>query len=81
MTVGLTHPSAPLFAPPPLSPLKHPNTQPHAQCLLPSCCRSAAAAPDADLSAFEGHELHVVPSNATLTFEHSYGWWVGAPGG
>ena len=30
---------------------------------------------DADLSVFKGHELHVVPSEKTLTFEHSYTWW------
>ena len=24
---------------------------------------------------FRGHELHVVPTNSTLTFEHSYTWW------
>ena len=35
----------------------------------------AAAGGDADLSAFEGHDLHVVKSNATLTFEHTYTWW------
>ncbi len=37
--------------------------------------RPAAGGPDADYSAFEGHDLHVVPSAATLTFEHSYTWW------
>ena len=36
---------------------------------------SAAGAPDADYSAFESHDLHVIPSAATLTFEHSYTWW------
>ena len=35
----------------------------------------AAGGPDADYSAFEGHDLHVIPSAATLTFEHSYTWW------
>lgn len=34
-----------------------------------------AAGEDADLSAFKGHDLHVVQSNATLTFEHTYTWW------
>lgn len=38
-------------------------------------CIVTAAGGDADLSAFEGHDLHVVPSNATLTFEHTYTWW------
>ena len=42
----------------------------HKQCLCP-----AAGGSDADYSAFEGHDLHVVPSAATLTFEHSYTWW------
>ena len=36
---------------------------------------AAAGSPDANYSAFEGHDLHVVPSAATLTFEHSYTWW------
>ncbi len=35
----------------------------------------AAAGSDADLSAFEGHDLHIINSNATLTFEHTYTWW------
>lgn len=34
-----------------------------------------AAGSDADLSVFEGHELYVVPTAATLTFEHTYTWW------
>lgn len=38
-------------------------------------CIVTAAGPDADLSVFKGHELHVVPSEKTLTFEHSYTWW------
>ncbi len=33
------------------------------------------AGPDADLSVFEGHELHVVPASSTLTFEHTYTWF------
>ncbi|EFJ49500.1 hypothetical protein VOLCADRAFT_89754 [Volvox carteri f. nagariensis] len=33
------------------------------------------AGPDADLSVFEGHELHVVPAASTLTFEHTYTWF------
>lgn len=36
---------------------------------------NAAASDEADLSAFKEHDLHVVPSNATLTFEHTYTWW------
>ena len=35
----------------------------------------AVAGPDADLSVFEGHELHVLPANVTLTFEHTYTWF------
>ena len=38
-------------------------------------CVVTAAGPDADLSVFRGHDLHVVPTNNTLTFEHSYTWW------
>lgn len=38
-------------------------------------CVVTAASPDADLSVFRGHNLHVVPANSTLTFEHSYTWW------
>lgn len=38
-------------------------------------CIVTAAGEDADLSAFKEHDLHVVPSNATLTFEHTYTWW------
>jgi formaldehyde-activating enzyme involved in methanogenesis len=38
-------------------------------------CIVTAAAGDADWSAFEGHELHVVPTDHTLTFEHTYTWW------
>lgn len=38
-------------------------------------CVVTAAGPDADLSVFRGHDLHVVPTNHTLTFEHSYTWW------
>ena len=38
-------------------------------------CVVTAAGPDADLAVFKGHELHVVPTNSTLTFEHSYTWW------
>lgn len=38
-------------------------------------CIVTAAGPDADLSVFKGHELHVVPAQKTLTFEHSYTWW------
>lgn len=35
----------------------------------------AVAGPDADLSIFNGLDLHVVPANSTLTFEHTYTWW------
>ncbi len=38
-------------------------------------CVVTAAGPDADLAVFSSHELHVVPTNSTLTFEHSYTWW------
>ncbi len=38
-------------------------------------CIVTAAGPDADLAVFKGHELHVVSTNSTLTFEHSYTWW------
>ncbi|BDA50140.1 hypothetical protein COCOBI_15-2680 [Coccomyxa sp. Obi] len=38
-------------------------------------CVVTAAGPDADLSVFRGHDLHVIPTNHTLTFEHSYTWW------
>ena len=27
------------------------------------------------MSAFEGHELHRIPANQTLVFEHTYTWW------
>ena len=36
---------------------------------------AAAGGSDADYSGFTGHELHVVPTSETLTFEHSYTWW------
>ena len=39
----------------------------------------AAAGPDADLSIFDGHELHVVDAGETLTFEHTYTWWGESP--
>ena len=35
----------------------------------------AAGGADADLSAFAGHDVHLVSTNETLTFEHSYTWW------
>lgn len=38
-------------------------------------CVITAAAHDADLSIYRNHELYVVPSNATLTFEHTYTWF------
>lgn len=33
------------------------------------------AGPDANLTVFDGHELHIVSAAETLTFEHSYTWW------
>eukprot|EP00899_Mesostigma_viride_P006990 jgi/Mesvir1/16292/Mv13025-RA.1 len=33
------------------------------------------AAPGTNLSIFDGHHLHVVPADKTLTFEHTYTWW------
>ena len=27
------------------------------------------------MSAFEGHDVHLVSTSETLTFEHSYTWW------
>ena len=38
-------------------------------------CIVTAAGPDADLSVFKEHELHLVRAERTLTFEHSYTWW------
>lgn len=38
-------------------------------------CIVTAAGSDANLTVFEGHELHVVSTQETLTFEHSYTWW------
>lgn len=38
-------------------------------------CVVTANGPDADLSLFEGHDLHVVRTDATLTFEHTYTFW------
>lgn len=38
-------------------------------------CIVTAAGPDVDLSVFRGHEVHVIQSQATLTFAHSYTWW------
>lgn len=38
-------------------------------------CIVTAASSDADLTVFEGHELHVVSTQETLTFEHTYTWW------
>lgn len=35
----------------------------------------AVAGPEADLDVFEGSRLWVIPSNVTLTFEHTYTWW------
>lgn len=34
-------------------------------------CVVTVAGPDADLSALDGHDVHVVPADATLTFEVS----------
>ncbi|GFR40112.1 hypothetical protein Agub_g666 [Astrephomene gubernaculifera] len=44
-------------------------------------CVVTVAGSDADLSVFEGHELHVVPAASTLTFEHTYTWFGGTPAG
>lgn len=33
------------------------------------------AAPDTDLSPLEGHAVHRIQTNDTLTFEHTYTWW------
>ncbi|PNH05104.1 hypothetical protein TSOC_008665 [Tetrabaena socialis] len=38
-------------------------------------CVVTVASADADLSVFDGHELHVVPAPSTLTFEHTYSWF------
>ena len=38
-------------------------------------CIVTAGGSDADLSAFQGHELHVVSTEQTLTFDHTYTWW------
>jgi len=35
----------------------------------------AVAGPDADIDIFAGSQLSVLPSNRTLTFEHTYSWW------
>lgn len=40
---------------------------------MPVC--PAAGGSDADYSGFKGHDLHVVPTSETLTFEHTYTWW------
>lgn len=42
-------------------------------------CIVTANAQDADLSQLKGHDVHVVPSDATLTFEHTYTFWVRRP--
>ncbi|GFH31182.1 PfkB domain-containing protein, partial [Haematococcus lacustris] len=44
-------------------------------------CVVTTAGPGFNTSVFDGHELHIVPAEHTLTFEHSYGsalaalWW------
>ncbi|PNW75901.1 hypothetical protein CHLRE_12g555750v5 [Chlamydomonas reinhardtii] len=38
-------------------------------------CVVTVAGEDADLTVFNGHELHVVPAPSTLTFEHTYTWF------
>lgn len=38
-------------------------------------CIVTAASSDANLTVFEGHELHIVSTHETLTFEHTYTWW------
>lgn len=47
----------------------------HVLCWLRGMWLSAAGGQDANLSAFEGHDVHLVPTSETLTFEHSYTWW------
>ena len=39
-----------------------------------ACIVTTAATPD-DAQFGEGHEVHVVPDNATLTFRHTYTWF------
>eukprot|EP01023_Acetabularia_acetabulum_P041274 TRINITY_DN4017_c0_g1_i1.p1 TRINITY_DN4017_c0_g1~~TRINITY_DN4017_c0_g1_i1.p1 ORF type:complete len:429 (+),score=49.13 TRINITY_DN4017_c0_g1_i1:183-1289(+) len=34
-----------------------------------------AGGKEADFSVFDGHYLHVVQTESTLTFEHTYTWW------
>lgn len=38
-------------------------------------CIVTAASSDANLTVFEGHELHIVSTQESLTFEHTYTWW------
>ncbi|KAA6428121.1 MAG: hypothetical protein FRX49_02782 [Trebouxia sp. A1-2] len=38
-------------------------------------CIVTAASSDANLTVFDGHELHIVSTEDTLTFEHTYTWW------
>ena len=38
-------------------------------------CIVTAASSDANLTVFEGHELYIVSTQDTLTFEHTYTWW------
>jgi hypothetical protein len=45
-----------------------------------STCVLTTAGPDEDLRLFDGHELHVVRANSTLTFEHRYDWLGERPG-
>lgn len=46
-----------------------------ASALRIRACVVTAGGPDADLSAFAGHDVHLVSTKETLTFEHSYTWW------
>lgn len=38
-------------------------------------CIVTTAGPEANLTVFDRHELHIVSTEETLTFEHSYTWW------
>ncbi len=38
-------------------------------------CVVTTAAPDTDVSPFSFHDLHIIHSNSTLTFHHTYTMW------
>ena len=38
-------------------------------------CIVTAASSVVNLTVFDGHELHIVSTEETLTFEHTYTWW------